>query len=104
MGYPRVRPHVVLAPGKTGVLTEHDFVTSFLVAWQPSPTAPPRTGSSSCGRPRSALRPSAPAISTGTAVLFDRASPRVRHRSLQHREARPGRFRQHRVRAEPGRL
>jgi len=32
MGYPRVRPHVVLAPGKTGALTEHDFVTSFLVA------------------------------------------------------------------------
>ncbi len=37
---PRVRPHVVPAPGKTGVLTKHDFVTSFLVAWEPSPTPP----------------------------------------------------------------
>ena len=40
MGYPRVRPHVVPAPGKTGALTKHDFVTSFLVAWEPSPTPP----------------------------------------------------------------
>src|SRR6202040_2792485 len=36
MGHPRVRPHVVPATGKTGELTKHDFVTSFLVAWQPS--------------------------------------------------------------------
>ncbi len=40
MGHPRVRPHVVPAIGKTGELTKHDFVTSFLVAWQPSPTPP----------------------------------------------------------------
>ena len=40
MGNPRVRPHVVAAPGKTGVLTKQDFVTSFLVAWEPSPTPP----------------------------------------------------------------
>jgi hypothetical protein len=40
MGDPRVRPHVVPAAGKTGELTKHDFVTSFLVAWEPSPTPP----------------------------------------------------------------
>jgi hypothetical protein len=40
MGQPRVRPHVVPAAGKTGELTKHDFVTSFLVAWEPSPTPP----------------------------------------------------------------
>jgi hypothetical protein len=40
MGSPRVRPHVVPAPGKTGTLTKQDFVTSFLVAWEPSPTPP----------------------------------------------------------------
>ena len=40
MGQPRVRPHVVPAAGKTGALTKHDFVTSFLVAWEPSPTPP----------------------------------------------------------------
>jgi hypothetical protein len=40
MGHPRVRPHVVPAPGKTGELTKRDFVTSFLVAWQPVPTPP----------------------------------------------------------------
>jgi hypothetical protein len=40
MGDPRVRPHVVPVAGKTGELTKHDFVTSFLVAWQPSPTPP----------------------------------------------------------------
>ena len=40
MGNPRVRPHVVAAPGKNGVLTKQDFVTSFLVAWEPSPTPP----------------------------------------------------------------
>jgi len=39
MGHPRVRPHVVPAD-KTGALTKQDFVTSFLVAWQPSPTPP----------------------------------------------------------------
>ena len=37
---PHVRPHVVPAPGKTGALTKNDFVTSFLVAWQPVPTPP----------------------------------------------------------------
>jgi hypothetical protein len=36
----RVRPHVVPVSGKTGELTKHDFVTSFLVAWEPSPTPP----------------------------------------------------------------
>ena len=40
MGHPRVRPHVVPAEGKGADLTAHDFVTSFLVAWQPSPTPP----------------------------------------------------------------
>ena len=40
VGHPRVRPHVVPAAGKTGELTKHDFVTSFLVAWQPVPTPP----------------------------------------------------------------
>jgi hypothetical protein len=40
MGHPRVRPHVVPAAGKADALTKHDFVTSFLVAWQPSPTPP----------------------------------------------------------------
>jgi hypothetical protein len=40
MGHPRVRPHVVPAAGKTGALTAGDFVTSFLVAWQPSPVPP----------------------------------------------------------------
>ena len=40
MGSPRVRPHVVPAPGKTGPLTKADFTTSFLVAWEPSPTPP----------------------------------------------------------------
>ena len=40
MGDPRVRPHVVAAPGKTGALSKQDFVTSFLVAWEPSPTPP----------------------------------------------------------------
>jgi hypothetical protein len=40
MGHPRVRPHVVPAAGKTGELAKHDFVTSFLVAWEPSPTPP----------------------------------------------------------------
>jgi hypothetical protein len=40
MGHPRVRPHVIPALGKTGELTKHDFVTSFLVAWEPSPTPP----------------------------------------------------------------
>ena len=40
MGYPRVRPHVVSAAGKADALTKQDFVTSFLVAWQPLPTPP----------------------------------------------------------------
>jgi hypothetical protein len=40
MGHPRVRAHVVPAAGKAGDPSKHDFVTSFLVAWQPSPTPP----------------------------------------------------------------
>src|SRR5215471_20170410 len=40
MSHPNVRAHVVPAAGKTGELTKRDFVTSFLVAWQPSPTPP----------------------------------------------------------------
>jgi hypothetical protein len=40
MGDPRVRPHVVPASSKAGGRTKHDFVTSFLVAWEPSPTPP----------------------------------------------------------------
>jgi len=40
MGPPRIRPHVVPAAGKAGPLTKDDFVTSFLVAWQPAPTPP----------------------------------------------------------------
>ena len=40
MGDPRVRPHVVPVSGKSGALTKDDFVTSFLVAWQPNPTPP----------------------------------------------------------------
>src|SRR5437016_5207882 len=40
MGHPRVRPHVVPASRKTSEPTKDDFVTSFLVAWQPSPTPP----------------------------------------------------------------
>jgi hypothetical protein len=40
VGSPHVRPHVVAAPGKTGDLTKDDFVTSFLVAWQPVPPPP----------------------------------------------------------------
>ena len=39
IGHPRVRPHVVVASGREGHAPE-DFVTSFLVAWQPSPTPP----------------------------------------------------------------
>ena len=40
MGDARVRPHVVPVASKTGALTKHDFVTTFLVAWEPSPTPP----------------------------------------------------------------
>jgi len=40
IGHPRVRAHVVPAAGKTGDVNKADFVTSFLVAWQPSPTPP----------------------------------------------------------------
>ena len=39
IGHPRIRPHVVAAAGPDGALSK-DFVTSFLVAWQPSPTPP----------------------------------------------------------------
>ena len=42
MSQPRVRPHVAPADGKTENLTQADFVTSFLVAWQPEPTPPAR--------------------------------------------------------------
>jgi hypothetical protein len=42
IGHPRVRPHVAPAAGKTTDLTKADFVTSFLVAWQPVPTPPPQ--------------------------------------------------------------
>ena len=41
MGHARVRPHVVPFPERTGNLTRADFVTSFLVAWEPFPTPPP---------------------------------------------------------------
>jgi hypothetical protein len=40
IGHPRVRAHVVPIAGRTGELTRNDFVTSFLVSWQPSPTPP----------------------------------------------------------------
>ncbi len=40
IGHPRVRPHVVPGAGKGETPTAGDFVTSFLVAWQPSPTPP----------------------------------------------------------------
>ena len=40
IGHPRVRPHVVSSAGKDETPTARDFVTSFLVAWQPSPTPP----------------------------------------------------------------
>jgi|SRR5450432_1682866 len=42
MGHPRVRPRVVPVSGKTDELTRQDFVTTFLVVWQPSPTPPTR--------------------------------------------------------------
>jgi hypothetical protein len=40
MGHPRVRPHVVPMTKGTGKPNTDDFVTSFLVAWEPSPTPP----------------------------------------------------------------
>jgi hypothetical protein len=40
MGHLQVRPHVAPAAGMTGDLTKNDFVTTFLVAWQPIPTPP----------------------------------------------------------------
>jgi hypothetical protein len=39
VGHPSVRPHVVPIAEKTGK-SKDDFVTSFLVAWEPSPTPP----------------------------------------------------------------
>jgi hypothetical protein len=39
IGHPRVRPHVVNTAGPEGAAAPN-FVTSFLVAWQPSPTPP----------------------------------------------------------------
>ena len=41
MGFPRVLPHVVPTAGSPSGPTKTDFVTSFLVAWQPLPTPPP---------------------------------------------------------------
>jgi len=41
MGFPRVLPHVVPTAANPSGLTKADFVTSFLVAWQPLPTPPP---------------------------------------------------------------
>lgn len=41
VGPPRVNPHVVPQAGKSGTLTKGDFVVSFLVVWQPSPSPPP---------------------------------------------------------------
>jgi len=38
--HPRVRPHIVTKSGKPGLARE-DFITSFLVVWQPLPTPPP---------------------------------------------------------------
>jgi len=38
IGHPRIRPHVVAAAGAEGAAPA--YVTSFLVAWQPSPTPP----------------------------------------------------------------
>jgi hypothetical protein len=40
IGPPRVRPHVVPIAGKVTPLSKDDFVTSFLVVWQPSPSPP----------------------------------------------------------------
>ena len=39
IGHPRIRPHVVNSAG-TEAAAAPNFVTSFLVAWQPSPTPP----------------------------------------------------------------
>ncbi|HTY40769.1 MAG TPA: hypothetical protein VMH79_02730 [Thermoanaerobaculia bacterium] len=41
VGHPRVRPHVVPIAGRTTPYKADDFVTSFLVVWQPSPPPPP---------------------------------------------------------------
>ena len=40
VGHPRVRPHVVPMTKGTGLPGKDDFVTTFLVAWEPSPTPP----------------------------------------------------------------
>lgn len=40
IGHPRIRPHVVPMTKGTGQRMTDDFVTSFLVAWEPSPTPP----------------------------------------------------------------
>jgi hypothetical protein len=40
VGHPRVRPHVVPLAGDGGAPSKPEFVTSFLVAWEPSPTPP----------------------------------------------------------------
>jgi hypothetical protein len=37
---PKVHAHVVPAAGKTAPLTPGDFLTSFLVSWQPAPVPP----------------------------------------------------------------
>lgn len=41
MSHPRVRPHVVPISGPDGKTAKGEFVTSFLLAWEPSPTPPP---------------------------------------------------------------
>ena len=40
VGSPRVRPHVVPVSGKTGTGAQNDFVTSFILVWQPTPKPP----------------------------------------------------------------
>jgi len=40
VGSPRVRPHVVPMRGKTETATQNDFVTSFIIVWQPTPKPP----------------------------------------------------------------
>ena len=41
VGAPSVHPHVVPITGRQAPLTAADFVTSFLVVWQPAPPPPP---------------------------------------------------------------
>jgi hypothetical protein len=87
IGHPRVRPHVVPISGKTGELTKGDFVTSFLVAWQPSPTSPAHWIELLREAPfgTRSIRARDPPL--GRPLLVDRAPERVRHRSLRCRDA-----------------